>query len=77
MIDIRTLRKRLGMNQTEFASFIGLSDKSVVSRMENGVMEISPRMQMALDDKARILDLEEENKALRRMLKNEIDDQAT
>lgn len=63
--DIRVLRARLNMNQTEFAQFIGLASQAMVSRLEKGKEAISDRVAMTIRDKIRILELEEEISSLR------------
>lgn len=48
MLDVRTVRKSLDMNQTELANVLGLH-QSTISRLESGALEIDSRTRLALE----------------------------
>ena len=48
MLDVRTVRKSLDMNQTELANVLGLH-QSTISRLESGALEIDCRTRLALE----------------------------
>lgn len=46
MVDLRAIRKSLGLTQEAFADQLGL-DQSTISKMENGHLEVDKRTQLA------------------------------
>lgn len=48
MIDVRTVRQTLDLNQTELANLLGLH-QSTISRLESGSLEIDNRTRLALE----------------------------
>src|SRR3546814_15622531 len=48
MMDIRTVRKKLGISQSELGGMLGVA-QSVVSRYETGVLRLDARTSLALE----------------------------